>query len=726
MRRLSKGQVTTVRALGWAFFGVLVAVQVLLDLLPLPTRTVLTLNDVATYLTPMLLAAVAATVLAVRSDRIERRFWGHISGATALLLVSETYWTIYAEIVDPLGPRLPSAFELFQLAAAVLFFAVIVAMTTFGTAPVVSRVRLVLDVVGGMIVTTAAVYWFWTLPTFLPIARAGWRVAAIAAIYPIVGTAMLMCAGAVVLSSRTHRWRSWELLIVAALVLYGIGLFTFTTWYSQLLSSSDTQGTVWFSVVLGFGFYLLFMAVVYRATSYGPDARLAPWPIPKVGPSWLPLTYPIVLAAALPVLGWAALQVGDTPQGAWIVASAFALAAVLIARSWLAGMERSYHRAASVMDPVSGAYNHRYLHEHLAADIAETGASGPPLAVVVFDVDDFRSINVVHGHEAGDRVLGMIVEILLSEAGRDATVYRLGGDEFAVVSPQTDARDALEFAQRARARVARDIALPRTVVELSAGIALYPEHGIDGEQLIARAMAAQQLAAAADGIGVVVYTDSDLGAADPVERLARAGQRTHQATMLALAAAVDARDPDTAHHSENVAELAAALGVVLDLSPERIRSLELAAHMHDVGKIGVRDDVLAQHGELSAEARAIIEEHPALGERILAPAGLDEILPTVRHHHERWDGTGYPDCLVSYDIPLDARILAVCDAFEAMTSPRGARAAMTVPRALAEIEREAGAQFDPDIAHAFARMIGRLHGSALRDRLVAPSTAPVQ
>jgi HD-GYP domain-containing protein (c-di-GMP phosphodiesterase class II) len=155
---------------------------------------------------------------------------------------------------------------------------------------------------------------------------------------------------------------------------------------------------------------------------------------------------------------------------------------------------------------------------------------------------------------------------------------------------------------------------------------------------------------------------------------------------------------------------------MLDLSAERGQVLDLAAQMHDVGKIGVPDAVLRASGEISDEQRALIEQHSVLGERILAAARLDEILPAVRHHHERWDGTGYPDGLSGNDIPLEARVLTVCDAYESMTAPRSYSQNLTVHEAIAEIERCSGTQFDPNIAAPFCRMISQIHGASARDR----------
>jgi len=175
-----------------------------------------------------------------------------------------------------------------------------------------------------------------------------------------------------------------------------------------------------------------------------------------------------------------------------------------------------------------------------------------------------------------------------------------------------------------------------------------------------------------------------------------------------LAQAVDARDPYTKDHSVNVSELTTALSQVLGLPDADVQVIALASLIHDVGKVGVSDDVLLAGDNLSDSDREAMRAHPVLGERILSPARVDSVLPIVRHHHERWNGSGYPDGLEGSAIPEGARILAVCDAFESMTSARSWRRALTTHDALRVIEGEAGVGYDPTIARAFVRMINAL------------------
>lgn len=191
-------------------------------------------------------------------------------------------------------------------------------------------------------------------------------------------------------------------------------------------------------------------------------------------------------------------------------------------------------------------------------------------------------------------------------------------------------------------------------------------------------------------------------------RLHERNRDTFYETIRALAQALEMRDPYTRGHSERVTRFARRIGLKLEMSSQDLEVLEEAALLHDIGKIGVRDAVLLKPTELDAEERAAIERHPVIGDNILHPVGfLHSALEAVRHHHEHWNGKGYPSGLVGQKIPLIARIIGVADAYDAMTSSRPYREAMTHESAVAEIRRQANHQFDPDVVAAFLVTVGR-------------------
>ena len=705
-----------IRIAWWTVFGVLVAMELLLLPLHLPTNIGGLFSYLLTYFTPMFLAIGASTMLAHRLRGVERRFWGLLALAASFLVIPEAYWTFYETWVDFRGPQVPSWFELGHLAAIIVFFVLLVSMTEFGEAPIVTRLRLYLDVLGAAIVAFAAGYWLWTLPVFVDLPMGRWPVAVIAAMYPVSGGVILMTTALIVVGWKAYRWRVWERLVSAAFVLYGLPLMAFPPMYSGWITSPVAHGFDWYTIVLGFGFFMMFMAAVYRATSDDGAERAEPWSIPEMHPVWLPMLYPSLLALALLAMGLSAVRVADTAGGFVLVVTTAMLAVVLILRSWLSSVELAHHRTRSITDAATATFNQRYLYDRLPRELADAGGARRPVSAIAFDVVDFRNIERMAGAEEGARVLVELAETLRAESPAGSTVYRVGSDEFVVIAPDLPEADAVSLAHRVNAHVASTLSVDGAPITLSAGVAVFPVHGGDADALVSHALASQQLARSAERADVVVFDADVVDAADPLVRLERARKQSHRAKLRALASAVDARDADTQFHSEVVNEIVSAFALVLELSDEQTRVLETAALVHDIGKIGVPDDVLLKPGQLSAAERTMIEEHPILSERLLRPADMPEILFAVRHHHERWDGTGYPDGLMGEQIPFEARVLAICDAFDAMTNTRRYRPALSTAQALAEIERCSGGQFDPALGLAFSRMVVRMHGRALSKR----------
>ncbi len=705
------------RAGVWLTFVVLVAAWWVIVNSELPTSAKQVLGDSVVYLLPLALATLTAFDLARKTVEVERSFWRLLTASLALELGVEIYLTRYLAFVSPNGPQLPAPFQALQVAALVIFSIMLVTMTTFESAPLQTRARVYADGLGGLIVVGIAAYWYWVFPLITSAPGGSWQLASVSTCYAVLGGVILSCAAIAAIGWGARPWRPWEDLMIASLGLYGLTQLLSPLWMTALLQNTAEWSASPLTVALGFGTYLFFVSAVYRWTE-PPDAPpLERWPVPRMRWRWLPTAYQVALSAALPVLAVASVYAGDVPQGVPVIVATTALASVLIVRSWLLGLERTHHREAAITDPVSGAYNYRYLYERLTQDLAEASVATEPVSLIVIDVDEFQAFGVSATREAADLSRRLVAQALQEEAGPDCTVYRLGGEEFAVLAPGLDTTGAIALAHRAIASAQREVSSGGAPVGFSAGVASFPADATQGDELVVRAISAQQLARSAEDTDVVAYDERVLQSADPIERLARARRRSHRATLRALAVAADARDPDTANHSENVADLATALALVLDMSQEQTRILQLAAQFHDIGKIGIDDAVLLKQEPLDERERASVETHPVLGARMLAPAQFDDILPAVRHHHECWDGTGYPDRLKRYEIPLHARVIAVCDAFDAMTSHRRYREAMTVPQAIAEIERQAGTQFDPDIAHVFARMVGRLHGQSIRDSI---------
>jgi diguanylate cyclase (GGDEF)-like protein len=354
----------------------------------------------------------------------------------------------------------------------------------------------------------------------------------------------------------------------------------------------------------------------------------------------------------------------------------------------------------AIRDPLTGLYNRRFLFEALGKELARTERYGGDASLVIFDVDDFKSINDDHGHAVGDQVLREIGRVAESVVRPSDSFARIGGEEFALLLPETAQLDALLIAERLRTALSRSAILPDRRVTVSGGVASCPHDAVDAEELHRRADAAlywakrngKDLCAVASEVADVHVGDTE-----------RDGLLAH---LYALVAGIDAQHLHTRDHSENVAAYAVALGQALGLEKERIVKLRRAALLHDVGKVSISRDVLEKPSRLTDDEFEQMKLHAGVGSAMLAHAGLAEEAEWVRHHHERFDGRGYPDGVAGEAIPLEARIIFVADSFEAMTSDRPYRAGMPVEDALAELRRCSGTQFQPEIVATLERLVG--------------------
>ena len=361
------------------------------------------------------------------------------------------------------------------------------------------------------------------------------------------------------------------------------------------------------------------------------------------------------------------------------------------------------------IDPLTGLDNHRRFQERLIHETKRAAASGERLSLLLVSFDHFSQYNQKHGHAAGDAALQWFSASLTSLLPEFAVCARYGGDEFAILLPRQDASAAVVTAETISEQMARreNAQIEGRALTLSIGCAEFGLHSSQPEGLNLAAQLAL-LQAKQLGRNRVCRFDSVPGADKAVDpyQLYEFFRDGSLSTIQTLAAAVDAKDPYTRGHSQRVAEYASALAAFLGQSKADIARIEMTGTLHDVGKIGVPDAILSKPGRLTDEERAIMETHPVLGEEIVRKSPqLAATLPGVRHHHERWDGRGYPDGLAGEAIPFDARILAVADTFDAMTSDRPYRRGLSVDAALDAIGKGAGTQFDPALSAAFIAQI---------------------
>ncbi len=357
-------------------------------------------------------------------------------------------------------------------------------------------------------------------------------------------------------------------------------------------------------------------------------------------------------------------------------------------------------------DPLTNLVNHRVFHSRLEVEAARAQRQKTPFAVVMLDIDNFKFFNDVYGHAAGDQVLRVVADKLRTIFRPYDTLARFGGDEFALILPHVGHMTVPEVEARLRTDLGNlfyrtDDGEATIPVSVSLGTALFPEASTDRHAVLRQAD--ERLLWSKTG-----------GQTEEAARLIRvdAGTRVEGFSMLdALVTAVDNKDRYTRKHSEDVMEYSLMIVREMGIEEGDHHTLAVAALLHDVGKIGVPDAILRKPGKLTYEEFEAIKQHPQMGAVIVgAVSGLEDTLDAVRHHHERWDGGGYPFGLRGEEIPLIARLMAVADAYSAMTTDRPYRKGMGRAKALSILADGAGTQWDPSCVSAFLAVQGRADG----------------
>lgn len=367
--------------------------------------------------------------------------------------------------------------------------------------------------------------------------------------------------------------------------------------------------------------------------------------------------------------------------------------------------QRSTFKALRAMrlaltDPLTGLGNHRGFHERLQRELATAEQRGTPLALCLVNIDDFKTVNDRFGHPVGDTVLGHVA----SRLRQGGEAFRLGGDEFAVLLPRHDEHHATGVARSIVARVAGlrlDDIGPITV---SAGVATYPTHGASRDELIRLADSALYWAKEDGKNRVRAYAVESVLRAS-LERLTDSPDRAARYRAAeSLARTVDGRDAYSGSHSQRVGDYAGRIARRLGADEPAVELTRLAGSLHDLGKLAIPEEILRKEDPLDEAERLVVERHPQIGHQMLESLGVERVAEWVLHHHERWDGGGYPDRLEGEQIPLAARIVFVAEAYDAMTAerdlPRFHPERLSPREALAELERCSGTQFDPAVVAA--------------------------
>jgi two-component system cell cycle response regulator len=645
---------------------------------------------------PGLLTAAAVTV-GVRKYRPEHPApWILIAASMVFYSAGTTTFYVHHEILG--DPSFPTPADLFYLADYACAVASVVLFVRRRT----PDWDLIASVDAGILVVGATLLqWVFLIsPAAYDDAEVSALARAVSGAYPLLDILLLAMVLRLMLGAGV-RTRSFWLLTVAVLVYlaadagYGVQSLMGIVRPIMPLEMAWSTGTC-----------LVGLAALHPSMRRLDERSLTG--APSAGPGRLgALGAASLMAPAVLAIQYAR---GVDPQIPVVVGTCVVSFLLVMVR--MASLVRAQRRVA-ITDALTGLHTRGYFEEAIRTETARASRAGGRLALLILDIDRFKQVNDSYGHAGGDKVLREAAARLRSCVRGGDVVARYGGEEFAVVLPETAEADAVRIGERIRTTLASTpIAVNDTTwisVSVSVGVAVMPTHGRTPEELALTADRALYAAKEAGRNRLVVGSTegagSDGGADDIV--LAEASRLTLTDFLIALAGEIDSRIAPY-EHGTAVGRWASAVAGALGLDRETQERCVLAGTLHDIGKITVPEAVLSKPGRLSDAEWRLMRTHPDQGARLLRlDPGLADVARIVRQHHERYDGSGYPDGRTVEDTAIEARILGVCDAWAAMRVNRPYQPAKPVEEAISELRRCAGTQFDPDVVEAFLAVQAR-------------------
>ncbi|GAB6157037.1 hypothetical protein JCM39194_02370 [Desulfotomaculum varum] len=361
--------------------------------------------------------------------------------------------------------------------------------------------------------------------------------------------------------------------------------------------------------------------------------------------------------------------------------------------------------AMTQRDGLTGLFNHAYLKRRLHEEINKARINHYHLSFMLLDIDNFKFYNDRFGHLAGDQLLQEFAKLIAKSVRPKDIVARYGGDEFAVILQQAGRETATLLAERIRSNVEEypfinKEFMPRGKFTVCVGVSIYPDDALTGEEMIRLADEAMYRGKRNSKNEIQLYSS----ALRDLQKEIQQSEKARFNLVQVILGLINAKDRDTYLHLEKVAEYVKMICQELKLNESESKEIILAAFLHDVGKIEIPRTILNKIEPLTRDEWSLIRQHPKWGASMVrSMQSLDKVIPMIMHHHERFDGNGYPDGLKGEQIPLGSRIIAVADSFDAITNSRPYREALTYQEALKEIKRCSGTQFDPYIVELFER-----------------------
>ncbi|AOT69018.1 diguanylate cyclase [Geosporobacter ferrireducens] len=390
------------------------------------------------------------------------------------------------------------------------------------------------------------------------------------------------------------------------------------------------------------------------------------------------------------------------------------LSGIFILTTWFLGcyanIEKEYKHEMAILansDELTGVYNHRYFQETLSRELEISEKINFPVALLLIDIDYFKNYNDLYGHQAGDQALEKIGKLLKNVIRNKDIVARYGGEEFAIILPNTTEEQAISIAERVRTTIEctsfeGEENLPKGSLTVSVGVSVFPAKAKTKTELINSSDDALYRAKFFNKNRVEIYTSI-------LEELKKDIQDEHIDTISSiktLISVINAKDRYTYGHTERVVIYCKMIANKLGLTQKEEKILKYGAYLHDIGKIEISKEILNKKMPLTEEEWNMLKKHPECGVEIIKSVdSLNDVVPLILNHHERYDGNGYPQGLKGEDIPYLTRILTIADSFDAMTSNRPYRDRKSYEEAVEELKRCSAIHFDPYLVKVFVEMI---------------------
>jgi len=391
-------------------------------------------------------------------------------------------------------------------------------------------------------------------------------------------------------------------------------------------------------------------------------------------------------------------------------------------------------RLTSLTDALTAVGSRKLLEDKLQAECTRAKRYKRQFSIAIIDLDNFKTINDVLGHAAGDDALRKLAECMKSQKRATDILTRYGGDEFVIIMPETKAKDAVTLLERIRGKTQEIRVVENLTMTISCGIAQSLSEPPDSSREVMRRADLALYEAKSAGRNCVKIWDETMSKAlsdndietkkitklqRRIDGLSEQAEKVFIQSIWGLVQALEAKDSYTKKHSENVMHYAVGIAKTMKITPKQIDVIRRAAMIHDIGKIGIPDAILSKPGKLTPRERSVIEQHPLIAVRILEKMTfLEQEIAIVRHHHEKWNGQGYPDGISNTVIPLGARIMAVADTFDALTSNRPYHNARPLNEAIEILVDSSGYDYDTRVVKGMVSWVQKVRSQLGKAQLV--------